>query len=35
MIGTELLKGQGLGNALFCYVAARCIAKKQAEDSAD
>ena len=29
MIGTELLKGQGLGNALFCYVTARCIAKKQ------
>lgn len=29
MIGTELLKGQGLGNALFCYVAARCIAKRQ------
>ena len=29
MIGTELLKGQGLGNQLFCYVTARCIAKKQ------
>lgn len=26
MIGTELLKGQGLGNQLFCYVSARCIA---------
>lgn len=29
MIGTELLKGQGLGNALFCYVTTRCIARKQ------
>lgn len=27
MVGTEFLKGQGLGNQLFCYVAARCIAK--------
>ncbi len=26
MIGTEFLKGQGLGNQLFCYVTARCIA---------
>lgn len=26
MIGTELLKGQGLGNQLFCYVTTRCIA---------
>lgn len=26
MVGTEFLKGQGLGNQLFCYVAARCIA---------
>lgn len=26
MIGTELLKGQGLGNRLFCYVTARCVA---------
>ncbi len=26
MIGTELLKGQGLGNQLFCYITARCIA---------
>ena len=26
MLGTELLKGQGLGNQLFCYVATRCIA---------
>lgn len=32
MIGTELLKGQGLGNQLFCYVTARCIAKKQGCD---
>ena len=28
MIGTEFLKGQGLGNQLFCYVTARCIARK-------
>ena len=27
MIGTEFLKGQGLGNQLFCYVTARCIAR--------
>lgn len=26
MIGTEILYGQGLGNQLFCYVTARCIA---------
>ncbi len=26
MIGTEFIKGQGLGNQLFCYVSARCIA---------
>lgn len=26
MIGTEFLKGQGLGNQLFCYVSTRCIA---------
>lgn len=29
MIGTKLLKGQGLGNALFCYVTTRCLAKRQ------
>lgn len=27
MVGTEFLQGQGLGNQLFCYVAARCIAE--------
>lgn len=27
MIGTEFLKGQGLGNQLFCYVSARCMAE--------
>ena len=27
MLGTEFLKGQGLGNQLFCYVTARCIAE--------
>ena len=26
MIGTELSKGQGLGNQLFCYITTRCIA---------
>lgn len=26
MVGTEFIKGQGLGNQLFCYVSARCIA---------
>lgn len=26
-IGTEFLQGQGLGNQLFCYVSARCIAQ--------
>lgn len=29
MLGTELLKGQGLGNQLFCYVTTRCIAARQ------
>ena len=29
MIGTEFLKGQGLGNQLFCYITARCIAKER------
>lgn len=28
MVGTEFLKGQGLGNQLFCYVAARAIAEE-------
>ena len=28
MLGTELLKGQGLGNQLFCYVTTRCLALK-------
>ena len=32
MIGTELLKGQGLGNQLFCYVTTRCIAMNQGRD---
>lgn len=27
MVGTEFLKGQGLGNQLFCYVTARAIAE--------
>ncbi len=27
MIGTEFIKGQGLGNQLFSYVSARCIAR--------
>lgn len=29
MIGTEFIKGQGLGNQIFCYVTARCIAKEK------
>ena len=32
MIGTKLSKGQGLGNQLFCYVTARCIAEKRGLD---
>lgn len=32
MIGTELLKGQGLGNQLFCYVTTRCIAARHGYD---
>ena len=32
MLGTELLKGQGLGNQLFCYVTTRCIAKERGYD---
>ena len=27
MIGTEFFRGQGFGNQLFCYVAARCVAE--------
>ncbi len=29
MIGTEFLKGQGLGNRLLCYVSARALAEKK------
>lgn len=29
MIGTEFLRGQGLGNQLFCYVTARAIARER------
>ena len=32
MIGTELFKGQGLGNQLFCYVTTRCIAARHGYD---
>lgn len=28
MVGTEFIKGQGLGNQLFCYIAARCAAER-------
>ena len=28
MIGTEFIKGQGLGNQLFCYVTARAVAEE-------
>ena len=31
MIGTEFLDGQGLGNQLFCYISARCIAEDLGE----
>lgn len=34
MIGTEFLKGQGLGNRLFCYVTARCLAADRNTDFA-
>ena len=26
MIGTQIMKGQGMGNRLFCYVTARAVA---------
>ena len=29
VIATELLKGQGLGNQLFCYVTTRCLAMQE------
>ncbi len=32
IIATELLKGQGLGNQLFCYIAIRCIALRNGCD---
>lgn len=32
MLGTELLKGQGFGNQLFCYVTTRCIARRNGYD---
>ena len=32
MIGTEFLKGQGLGNQLFAYVTARCLADALGEE---
>lgn len=32
MIGTEFLKGQGLGNQLFCYVTARMAAEEKGYD---
>ena len=32
VIATELLKGQGLGNQLFCYVTTRCIAMRNGCD---
>ena len=31
MIGTEFIKGQGLGNQLFCYISSRCIAREMGE----
>lgn len=32
IIATELLKGQGLGNQLFCYITTRCLAKMRGFD---
>ncbi len=32
MIGTEFIKGQGLGNQLLCYISARCIALERGCD---
>lgn len=32
IIATELLKGQGLGNQLFCYITTRCIALRNGCD---
>lgn len=32
MVGTEFLKGQGLGNQLFCYVTARMVAEEKGFD---
>lgn len=32
IIATELLKGQGLGNQLFCYITTRCVAMKNGCD---
>lgn len=32
VIGTELLRGQGLGNQLFCYITIRCIAEELGYD---
>ncbi|MCD8039701.1 MAG: alpha-1,2-fucosyltransferase [Lachnospiraceae bacterium] len=34
IIATELLKGQGLGNRLFCYVTTRCLALESGRDFA-
>ena len=34
MIGTEVTYGDGLGNQLFRYVTARCIAKERGEEFA-
>ena len=28
MVGTEFIQGQGLGNQLFCYITARCVASE-------
>ncbi len=32
ILATELLKGQGLGNQLFCYIATRCLAEEKGFD---
>lgn len=34
IIATEMIKGQGLGNQLFCYISTRCIAQEKDYDFA-
>ena len=32
MIGTQIMKGQGMGNRLFCYVTARAVAADRGQN---